>query len=478
MPKEKLTGLIKTEKGIVTFIAEDFVFTFLPPYACLEKVPGDRIVIKPDSDGFIRRRTHDGDGIAIYLGGSVKLEDKRVLKISAYIVSETSLEDNPLTTFDEMEFIGGTLHSLYPPDVKFSEEHDTMELNSLKSGTVEKDRLETSEGKISSTKAHNVKMLILKYRDESIDIDINDSNLCAKIRMCFSSRNSCYYNEGYRIDGLHSVLRLSLRKRARIKKFEKIYAPILMLCQFLTFRENVGFDKVYLLSTEKDKKTHEVKFVKRALCYIRNNYKKLTNKEGCHCISIWSVQDSIPKLLKEFLTDRTNKQVYSVNFLPENDESWHYVSDSKIRNICSAIESELEKTKISPDNAANDSNAEELQQLINKVKNIVELHRDSVKHLDPKTYAVIFSSIRHWNQAFADRVLVLSRELKKEMNPIYKHFYRSLTKRSIDSFVKYRNNLTHGKFVTCSDRIAETAFLLMCLVYCSVLSRCGVSKDH
>ena len=47
----------------------------------------------------------------------------------------------------------------------------------------------------------------------------------------------------------------------------------------------------------------------------------------------------------------------------------------------------------------------------------------------------------------------------------------------ISEFVKYRNSITHGSFRVIDSSIVATAYTLSGLVYCSLLSRIGVSRE-
>lgn len=50
-----------------------------------------------------------------------------------------------------------------------------------------------------------------------------------------------------------------------------------------------------------------------------------------------------------------------------------------------------------------------------------------------------------------------------------------ISRKQIDELVKYRNTITHGSFMPLDNKIAETAFVLMELVYCCILKRIGLT---
>lgn len=52
----------------------------------------------------------------------------------------------------------------------------------------------------------------------------------------------------------------------------------------------------------------------------------------------------------------------------------------------------------------------------------------------------------------------------------------TITEESIRAFVKYRNDITHGRHRTLDIEVATTAFYLGGLVYCCILDRVGLDR--
>ena len=52
-----------------------------------------------------------------------------------------------------------------------------------------------------------------------------------------------------------------------------------------------------------------------------------------------------------------------------------------------------------------------------------------------------------------------------------------ISRKQIDEFVKYRNTITHGSFMPLDNSLAETAFVLIELVYCCILKRIGMADN-
>ena len=52
-----------------------------------------------------------------------------------------------------------------------------------------------------------------------------------------------------------------------------------------------------------------------------------------------------------------------------------------------------------------------------------------------------------------------------------------ISRKQIDELVKYRNTITHGNFMPLNNELAETTFVLIKLVYCSILKRIGLEDN-
>ena len=86
--------------------------------------------------------------------------------------------------------------------------------------------------------------------------------------------------------------------------------------------------------------------------------------------------------------------------IPKDDEDAVLMTVNKIRNICSALEIEINATGVKSVKNA------ELESLINDIKDVIKAHRkqsDEEHKLPDKTYDNIFSSISHWSNPAADR---------------------------------------------------------------------------
>ena len=107
--------------------------------------------------------------------------------------------------------------------------------------------------------------------------------------------------------------------------------------------------------------------------------------------------------------------------------------------------------------------------LVEKLKDIVKEDRDGIHSLtDPKSYDYILGTLRHLSGALADRI----EKCFSEYQPLIGEY---ISREDIDKLVQYRNTITHGNFMPLDNKLAETAFVLIKLVYCCILKRIGLT---
>ena len=141
---------------------------------------------------------------------------------------------------------------------------------------------------------------------------------------------------------------------------------------------------------------------------------------------------------------------------------------AKVRCIASALECEYNLSPI--DNVE----THELDELIIEVRNKVKEFRKCHNELSEKTYNLVFGSIKNWSFSFSDRIQQLV-DYCNNFRVIAQAEH--LDEKSISAFVKYRNDITHGRAIQMSQEVAQTSFELAALVCCCFYKRIGVSDE-
>ena len=435
MDDRPMTGIIPVgEKNVVFSSRKDsFEFCFLTDSInSLSK--GFYPVNLPAKDGFVFGKMHDNRDIAIYVGSlSFEVLGSRNLITSAFIKSCSNLSDNPVTEFDAIRFTGGTLNSVFVPDAI---------------------RFESENGKT-----------IVSCNDDSKKYTINmeEYQMSLVIRSTAKEQLSIHGNS---ITNSDVELMLEFTAPQPLGKLFEHYNRMRDLLSFMTFRENVGFDTIYLLETD----TEQHDLVKTAEVFIRNEGEK-TEKNYFDNITIDDLGETLPALIKLFYDTKEKEQSVSLGFFRANDRDYH-ITDAKIRAICSAIECEL---KFATDIKAEENQA--LSDLIAMVRKQVDDFQTSHTSISPDTYNSIRSGIGFWSFPLKERLCALYGKYAQEMANM-NHSRTPITNEMLCSFVSYRNDITHGKHRTLQISIALTAHYLRGLVYCSILDRIGMSREQ
>lgn len=387
-----------------------------------------------NQNGFIYGKTHDNHIIAISIGDArLNLYNVCYLNTSAYIISVSNRFEQEFSEFDRICFRGGTLNKVFF-------------MNAME--------LEYEEEKITAN-----------YKDDSIAYTIQTKEYHMELVIHSGVQEGWGINGSY-IKNDMVELELKFDKPQPLEAMFIHYAKMKDLLSFMTFRKNVGFDEVCLLKEASNLpgpvKCADVYIKEENIDSSKNLYTNITFED---------IREQIPNLIKIFYDTEKRKPSYSLGFYPENDKDVSWMNPQKIRAICSALECEL--------SFAQDIKAEEnklLTALIEKTRNCVKDFRKENSGLSNDTYNGIFSDIRNWTLPLAEKICALYDKYRYEMLQLYQTSFE-IKEDNIRDFVKYRNDITHGSHRVLEGEIVETAYYLMGLVYCCVLSRIGVSRE-
>lgn len=419
---EPILGLADIAGKPINFCFENYCATFMSV---------DRSYINLDGE-FIFGRTINGRDVAIYKGETtITFCGAHRLNTNAYIISTGNMRLTDTSTFDCIEFRGGTLSKVF-----FCQALKRVETHS--STRFCYDVKEDCERFEFEAEGHKCEVIIGSAIAEHFGIDgVAVSNNDVRLILKFSE------------------------PQCLIKAFEHI-GKIKDMLSIMTFRKNVGFDEIYI--------HHGNQLGISSQVFIMEN-KQFTKKHMMENIGIQALREALPQLLFTIYNTKDRKPSYEIGFLPFSDKDVYLIDNNKVRMICSALECELSFIDdICPKEET------DLQGLIKNVKHIVKAHRKSPHKLSSKTYDLIFSSISNWSRSASEKFCELYHRYEEEM--INLNFSEvDISDEDISQFVKYRNNITHGSFRVMDSSIATTAYILSGLIYCALLSRIGVSRE-
>lgn len=432
---KSINGIFETEKGNIVFYAENFKFTFMNP-----DFSGEAIMVKADSSGYIHGRMYGGKRIAVFSGGDIRVERVCVLNTWNYVTSRSDHAPiQCMQSFGGIRFKNGVIRAVYP-------------CNGLHRD------LEKSEGNY----------LVYRMEKDCREYSLKQED-SAVWQFSSEIRESWSIDEGTSLSNTNSILDILFKEEQELSVFGKFYGYVCDLCSFLTFRSNVSFENILFFHEFEGSKGNLIRD-DYAECHVKSpdvgEQRKTMDIIPIRCLSENVFLDIIRNIMK---TDIKHKGL-PVSIAPRDILDAKRMDMGKIRNICSALEMELDLEGVRlPENA-------EMKKLVDSVKKLVKNHRTGDAPLTEKTYDYIFSSLSHWGQPLAERAWEAWKQHKKEMNPFLIKYGVSITQEDIQKFVKSRNDITHNGSTGMSDEVCVAAFALMGLIYCCSLKRLGMDS--
>ena len=433
---EFLTGVINnSEKPVLlSSVQGEYRFCFMTD-SVLEVGTRYLPVKVSNNDGFIFGRTHDNHKIAIYSGDNdLNIFGTQMLNAGAYVVSNGNITPDELNGFSAISFSGGSLNRVFHIDgIDFD--------YTLKNGSV---------GKLNDD-------------SKAFDIVSGDSKIHIDIRSSVSFADG---QDGKTINNSGVTLTLSFDKEQPLSLIFKHYNIVKRVLSFMSFRMNVGFETVELL-----RNTDEYEFpVAFAKVYVQDS-QELALKDYQRNITVEDLGEAFPELIRLFYETGEESAAPQIGFLPENEKDLYYITNSKLREICSAIENELDY--ISDIKVEENKQIEELKSL---VKDTIKTYKAGHPDFPDGALSLVNNSVSTWSLSLRERLNALCEKYKVEIS----HMNDSevvIDEAAVQAFVKHRNTVTHGNTKILTAVVAETAFVLSGVVYCCVLDRIGVPRS-
>lgn len=419
------TGYITNTDEKIIFFEDDYKFTFLRTENTITE-------INSDMNDFIFGKLHSRGSIAIASNTSpLQVREKQELRTWSYIVSQKiNIETEPY--FNMIEFRGGTLNKLFIPSALNVDREDGQ-----------------------STYTYNGDSCVYQgvICDEEYEVEIA-SNVCEYVGI---------ESRGIENKGVH--FRIKFKNKKPIKEAYFHFQKMKQLLAFMTYREKVGFDEIFLYQGETFGQ------MKSMVVHINEDY-EMSKKYVNQNINFHDLGDKIIPLLKILYESSDRKVSYSFDFFPKNESEVRLITSDKVKAICSALECELNFVKdIKP------VENENLDELIKNVKQLISSHRESEKKLEEKTYSQIYRNIQHWKMSASDKIFWLYKKYEEGLSNVYGSI-EPIMQKDIEAFVTYRNDVTHGSYRELTTEIANTAYVMSGLVYCCILKRIGFTSEE
>ncbi|MBQ7225328.1 MAG: hypothetical protein IJX02_01850 [Clostridia bacterium] len=426
-----LTGVFKSDNKNYAFYLDNYCITFLDNTTDTHT----NSTIKP-IDEFAKGTTHNGHTIMIHIGkNEFHLVNTMKLNFSSYILSTSNTFDYDLSFYDGILFVGGTIKNLKSPrGIKINYDDDT-------------------------------KRSYIEHNDDSQEFSFKTSDYSCDVTIG-SSTSEHHGKDSIAIKNDKVYFQMLFDKRQPTLSVYKHYNKVKEILSFLTYRQNVGFDEVYLMQRNTPIGTTKV-----AQVFIKNS-DKLTEKDIFKNLKFDLLGSNMSNLMKMFYETQDKKKSYSLDIYPESDEMETIITNEMVRGVCSALECEIDFVK-----GVKSDEATKIKALKKQIQPIIDAHKKSDEKLLEKTYSLIETSMQHWSMAASDQIKSLYHIYEEEMN-ILNFSYHTYGDDEIDAFVKYRNHITHGAYRVMDGTIAFMTHLLAGLVYCCILARIGMPREQ
>ena len=376
--------------------------------------------------------------IAFLRRGTVPPTVSRLGTINFYtpiIVKETksSNNENGKDKFKIIEFVGGIIDILYPPQMAFKQEKNMYILKDINDFTK------------SFTVNVNGESFVLKF---SINVRVNQE-----------------IGQIPDFNDTHSTISFIFEKEKEFSEIEKYYSYALKLCQFCCGRINVGFD----INLHNGRTSYITVFKDQFNDYANENL-YITE-----VINLNELCDDVIKLFKIIIECKT--QPYLL-FLPKSNEEYRFINYTNVTDMCISIDREyrllgltvdadyetIEKILNDIPNYLKESNEYD-DESINRVKGLLgNLKNPSSKMMITQLYKEFYNCVER----------ITNTGIEDELRSIKLYSIEEFSKKAA-KFVDIRNKAAH-KGVVWNDGI-DIFHHLKLLIYLSVLKRASISKE-
>lgn len=249
----KLYGIVEGFENI-SFVLDGFQCVFFNTDS-----KSKTFTILPHNQGFILGRTTGQKYVYIYSNQDLKIWDELTLNTGIYLISNFP----DITTYKAICFKGGILNKLFfQSSVSFD-----------------------FTGEAGTT---------VKYHDDSLTYPLSNNKIRGNISIYSSPHEHMSVEGGDSISTGGAHLELIFEEEKELQEFSEIFGYILNMCQFMTFRCNIRFEKITL----KDKCNQFPEIMDSiAECFIRYDHTQDTDKSFYNCLTFNTLGECVTNLL-------------------------------------------------------------------------------------------------------------------------------------------------------------------------------------
>lgn len=417
-------GTFEVENKLWPFYADDYCFSIMSPAPTYDF--WNSSVIKPEN-GFLFGKSYHKNNIAIQIDQEIQTGDYIRIKTDSFVYSSSITKLEEFKSFKRIRFQGGVLDA-FSFNPKNTLKEDAPPIN---------EKIDFSIVG-TSPQGKEVKMFISIYSVRTNSYTVN-SNITYEINNC---------------------VEIIFDNNQPLNNVFWCYETMKKISVLLTGFQDVYFNQIDI--------SHKIDDFFSSQLYIKENKKQedlfLYNSITFDCLGKYTKE-----LFALAFNEKSKKSLPSLDFLPSQAEAWN-INANFIRNICSAVEHELQYIDVSGDEK------EKIKILIKEVKKIIEENKKGENQLQEKTYSLIEGSMSHWDMSLSDKIEKLRTLMKWEFNFIQDRL-EDRNDISVPDFVLCRNKITHKSNYEISKTVKNTGLVLRSIIRCCVLKRIGVPQD-
>lgn len=427
---QKLYGYILLQKKKFAFAIDGFIGRIF------DGVSGFRFVEEIKLPDVIYGITDENYDIAIRILNSHKTSNCIIFSISYYAIGSANAVHCDLSQFDTIDFVGGTGNCILDPELIYPPYKWQDKINIYENGC-------------------SINFRPIKDVDKKYKLIVEETPLT------FQSTIHPYQDrKDNKLGVTNSAIILKFDELQPFDSINKWYAYVHKMTALLVQQQNVAFDKIKIYFGEGRNRRY-------ADVYVNHGLENIVEKKPVRTISLRTFDRVFSAFSKMIDTEN-----FSINFLPDNNNAVGWETYETVKNICTAVEFEFEKSEIKKEKDPIIAN------LIEKTQQLLDEYKDTTPELTNKAYQSISTSVSKWTFPATEQFNYLYKANKTIIDGLTAHRHLALSEDAIQHFVTCRNNITHGSRPSLNNEIADTAYCLKVLIYVSLLKRIGLTDDE
>lgn len=362
--------------------------------------------------------------------------------ISRYFIGNT--EPAPkFNKFDRIQFCGGCLNYLRPPQDIFDEK--AMNKNYAR----------------ENTENYNIELLPFDKVSTSIQITIFDkkATYIHGPLSNFSNKRDAYLN-------IYNSVEIKFDEPQSIDFVQKCYVFMLQYMRFLIGHKDVLFDNIYIINTTLLNNKTQSKLE------VFTNTK---NRGGGEIEERKTIKLKwLDKHIQKFIDIYESEHAFNLDVFPDKDYDKNLITIDLVKQLCTSLEIEyIEKKVATPCDKI-------IKELSANAKKLVKAFKKNHTLID-KSYDSILSSVKNWSLPLAEKIMHLYTINKNIMDSFIEEKSLSpcnINDETIVRFVKIRNESTHSNHNDIKQKDTYFIYLMKVMVHVLMLKRLDFQEDN